>query len=422
MYPRDPSDAQDSGAINFAWLVRLRFGAIAGQIATVLIVDYVMEILIPVGLLSGIIALELATNIAALLYSRSAGRKIREWHLIALMSFDVVLLTVLLYLTGGPYNPFSFLYLVHIALAAVVLPPRLSWVLVALSAALFGALFIDHRPLRGSHEDLHVRGMFVAFGVAAAFIVYFVQRVTRAMAVLDRELLEQRKTMERSAKLASLASLAAGAAHELSTPLSTIAVVANELERGIARDASKESAIEDARLIRDEVERCRGILRQMSAGAGQSTGEQFVEVPLRELVGSALSELTQQERARVELVAGDDDARVEVPLQALAQALRAVVKNAIQASTEAVTMRATKKDRRVELAVVDRGVGITPENLERVGEPFFTTKEPGQGQGLGLFLTRTLVERLGGAFEIESSVGRGTRAVIVLVAKDGARG
>jgi two-component system sensor histidine kinase RegB len=410
--------AQDSGAINFAWLVRLRFGAIAGQIVTILIVDYVMEILIPVGILAAVIAVELASNVAAILYSRSGVLKIREWHLAALLSLDVVLLTALLYLTGGPYNPFSFLYLVHIALAAVVLPPRLSWVLVAQSAVLFGLLFVDHRPLRGSHEDLHVRGMFVAFGVAAAFIVYFVQRVAGALAARDRELMEQRKTMERSAKLASLASLAAGAAHELSTPLSTIAVVATELERGIERGSSKESAIEDARLIRGEVERCRGILRQMSAGAGQSTGEQFVEVPLRELVGSALAELTQQERARVEVLSGDDETRVEVPLQALAQALRAVVKNGIQASNGAVTMRATQKNKRVELAVVDQGVGIAPENLERVGEPFFTTKEPGQGQGLGLFLTRTLLERLGGGFEIESVVGRGTRAVIVLVAKD----
>lgn len=420
-----PVQAREStSAINFAWLVRLRFGAIAGQIVTILGVAYGMKMEIPLAHLGEVIAIELASNVFCLLYFRSAAHKIRDAHLASILAADVFLLTALLYYSGGPHNPFSFLYLVHIALAAVVLPPRYSWPLVGLSVLLFGGLFLKHVPLaHAHHQDLHVQGMWVAFGVAAAFIVYFVQRVTRALAARDAELDEQRQLTERSAKLTSLAALAAGAAHELSTPLSTIAVVAKELERQITKKGDHDAAIEDAQLIRSEVERCRGILRQMAAGAGQSTGEPFVRVPVRDLVSSSLAEVGERERERVKLLDGDDEIEIEVPLQALALALRAVVNNAIQASKAdgVVTVRAARARDAVEIAVSDQGVGIAPENLERVGDPFFTTKEPGQGMGLGLFLTRTLLERLGGRFQLDSKLGSGTRASIVLpIAKTGA--
>src|SRR5262249_34698668 len=154
-------------------------------------------------------------------------------------------------------------------LSAIVLAPRRTWALVALSLVCFGALFALHTATPSEemsshlgHDQLHLRGMWVAFGVAATFIVYFVRRVTRALAEREAELTRQRT---RGEKLASLATLAAGAAHELATPLSTIAVVAKELERDVsARSPADQPLVEDARLIRDQVERCRAILLQMA--------------------------------------------------------------------------------------------------------------------------------------------------------------
>lgn len=408
-------------AINLSWLIRLRWGAVAGQALTIVVVDRLMHIDLPLVPLFAVIGVEAASNLACV-WVRSHGTEIEEWHMASIMGFDVMLLTALLYFSGGPFNPFSFLYLVHIALAAVVLAPRFTWLLVGLSLLSFGALFFDHVPLKAvehvgaeggmGHVQLHVQGMWVAFLVAAAFIVYFVQRVTRALAEREAELAKERAVNARSERLASLAALAAGAAHELSTPLSTIAVVAKEL----ARDRSAGEAAADASLIRQEVERCRSILLHLTEDAGQSAGEPIVPVPLKEVLDAALADLGSPVAIRVSIKDADAGRIIQVPRRAVTQALRAVLQNARQASRSAAEILVTASHDRehVLIEVQDHGDGMSPEHLARAGEPFFTTKEPGQGMGLGLFVTRTVLERLGGRLELRSELGRGTRAVLVL--------
>ena len=171
--------------VNLSWLIRLRWGAIAGQALTTVAVDRFMDVPLPLGLLGALIGVELVTNVGATVWARRAPA-VREWHLAALMGLDVLVLTGLLYLTGGPFNPFSFLYLVYIALAAVLLGAGWTWALVLLSLVGSGVLFLRHRPLvlqaetHDEHMSVHLRGMWVAYGVAAAFIVYFLMRRTKA--------------------------------------------------------------------------------------------------------------------------------------------------------------------------------------------------------------------------------------------------
>jgi two-component system, sensor histidine kinase RegB len=414
----------ETGALNLRWLIRLRWGAALGQLVLVLGTEASLGIKLPVGALLLVILLELLSNAALSqwakgapsLLSSSAGA---ENAIALVMAFDFVLLTALLALSGGPNNPFSVLYLVEVTLAAVMLAPRRTWLLMGLALACFGTLFATPRfawfAAHGlSHEqmmDLHIRGMWVAFGVAAAFIVVFVQRVTRALAARDEELARERLQAARRERLASLATLAAGAAHELSTPLSTIAVVAKELERQLL--GQKEAAA-DARLIRDEVERCRETLSRMSSDAGAPGGEGSGNEPLSCVVEAALEGLSGREQVRVEAL-GDLARKVPLlPLRALGRSAQALVRNALQASpggAEVVLrVEATAESLRVE--VQDRGAGISPEMLQRVGEPFFTTRQPGSGMGLGVFLARSLSEQLGGSFSLTSTLGSGTRAVV----------
>src|SRR6185312_12802900 len=219
--------------INFGWLIRLRFATIAGQAITVAVVRFGLGVPIHLAPLAAIIALEAVSNLVGLGLARI--RSPREAWLLAVMAFDVLAFSALLYFTGGPENPFSFLYLVPIAIAAITLRSAWTWALVFLSLASSAVLFVQHRPLptngdHASHMALHLRGMWVAFSVAAAFIVYFLLRVRRALGLRDAELESSRNLAARQQRLASLATLAAGAAHELATPLSTIAVVAKELE------------------------------------------------------------------------------------------------------------------------------------------------------------------------------------------------
>jgi two-component system sensor histidine kinase RegB len=407
--------------INFGWLIRLRFATVAGQAFTIAFVRWGMDLDIPVGPLYALVAVALASNLAGIGYARVAVPQ--DWWLLVAMAFDVLTFSGLLYLTGGPENPFSFLYLVPIAIAAITLRPAWTWTLVLLSLASSAVLFLRHRqlPMAGGHAGhmvLHLRGMWVAFGVASAFIVYFLLRVRRALAARDQELDASRNLAARQERLASLATLAAGAAHELATPLSTIAVVAKDLEREVAAAGSR-ATVEDVRLVRQEVERCRQILARMRTDAGDQVGEHFVRVSVRELVSDCLAEAASSSGAAIDVALDPTTAEgsATLPRHAFVQALRGLLDNARQASPPGarVSLRVSPGGPgRLVFQVADRGSGIAPEILGRVGEPFFTTKPTGKGMGLGIFLARAIVERLGGELSIGSAPGAGTTATVSL--------
>lgn len=405
-------------AESFAWLVRLRWAAFAAQALTVLVVERLLDVPLPTAAMFLVIALGAGTNVACELLGRSE-RTIAEHHLGLAMVVDVLALSALLYLSGGPANPFSFLYLVQIALAAVVLPPRWTWALVALSMAASAVLFVANHPLAmppsaRTHEDhmrWHLQGMWVAFGVAAAFIVYFLMRVVRALAEREHELARTQARAARQERLAALATLAGGAAHELATPLGTIATVAKELERQLS--SQPQAVHEDLVLLRSQVDRCRAIIDQMSVHAGEMTGEGLEPVTLGELCAAATAGLPASPAVRTEVSGAS---AVPLPRRAVAQALRVLVANAQDASSAGgdVVVRAALEQGAIVVEVEDHGAGMSAEVLARVGEPFFTTKSPGRGMGLGLFLARAVIEQLGGSLELDSRVGRGTTARVAL--------
>jgi two-component system, sensor histidine kinase RegB len=407
--------------INLSWLVKLRWAAMIGQLVTIGVVHEGMGINLRLVPLLGLLGLGLATNVVAFGWT-ARGRAVGPWAVPAIMIFDTLLFTGLLHLTGGPFNPFSFLYLVQIALAAVVLPARLTWALVLLSLACSGSLFLDYEELpigklsHGEHMRIHLIGMWVAFGVAAGFIVYFLLRITRALAQRDAQLYQARSLVARQEKLASLATLAAGTAHELATPLSTIALVARELDRELADPSALDAARSDARLIREQVQRCRTILDNMSLRGGEFAGESRARIDLSVVVGDALSELAKSPPIRVELGGVASGCALEAPPRALALTLQNLLKNAQDASDQGqeVVLSATLAGSRVRIEVRDHGVGMPREVLERVGEPFFTTKPPGSGMGLGLFVSRAMIERLGGELRVSSVPREGTCVTIDL--------
>jgi two-component system, sensor histidine kinase RegB len=415
--------SEDTYRVQLTWLVQLRWGVMLAQLVTILIVHLGMHIKLPIVPVLVVVATEAASNALFSSWSRRATFGNSSMLFIP-MAIDVILLTALLFLTGGPFNPFSFLYLVNVALAAVVLPPMLTWSLVGLALACFGMLFIGERfiPLsifpQLSHADqmrVHMQGMWFAFAVSAVFITYFVSRLRHGLAQREIELTRARSLASQSEKLASLATLATGAAHELSTPLSTIAVIAKELERALA--PLDETARNDAQLIRREVERCREILQRMAADAGGQT--QDVEerpLPLVELLKSSVEGLPRARDIRLTVAESASDCVLRCQAQATAQALRGMLKNALQASPpeKHIEVSAQSDGKMCRVAIRDFGPGMSADVLARAGEPFFTTKEPGEGMGLGLFLTRVVAERIGGRLDLQSTPGQGTTAVLHL--------
>lgn len=411
---------ESTHAINFRWLVRLRWGAAVGQTVVILIARELFTLELPLGGLFGLIGIEALTNLGC--HELLRRKKVHEPMLAAVMALDVLLLTGLLHLSGGSFNPFNFLYLVHLALAAVVLRPAMTWGLVVLSLGCFGSLFggVFGLPVRehvhhADQMDMHLRGMWVAFAVAAVFIVTFVGRVRRALAARDEELARSREHAARSERLASLGTLAAGAAHELATPLGTIALAAGELDVSLSR-GDRASVKEDVALIQEQVQRCRAILDQMAAG--HAPGEALEQVSIGTLAESVAVTMRSVGAIDVALPRSVADRSVRLPRRAVEQALRALVKNACDASPEKpVTLGAGFTDESLWFEVRDQGPGMTPEILARVGEPFFTTKETGRGMGLGLYLTNALAEQLGGRLDIDSVLGRGTAVRFVVPAR-----
>lgn len=413
-HPRLP----EVSAISAQWTLRLRFGSFLGQLATIAGVHFGMGIAVPLLPLLSLVCSGLVTNIWAQRYLDQSGT-LPAFMLPALLCFDVVQLTALLYLTGGPMNPFSFMYLVQIALATVVLPPRATWGLVALSLLGSGVLFVWHRPLHfhgfddGDPMRIHLWGMWIAFSIAAGFIVYFLLRIRRALAQREAELEGARSLAARKDKLASLVTMAAGAAHELATPLGTIAVAAGEVERQLRTDGDRECALSDIRLIRAQVARCRSVLDKLAQDSGGPAGEGLCDATVQELLSAAQEGLPSE---RIRFTVAESVPSLRLPLRSLAQGLRSLLRNALDASPCDTPIEVTVRsdDHTLRIEVLDHGKGMSRETLLRIGEPFFSTRAPGQGLGLGVFLCRAVVESLSGQLTFESTPGQGTRAILTL--------
>jgi two-component system sensor histidine kinase RegB len=269
--------------------------------------------------------------------------------------------------------------------------------------------------------------MWMALSAAAALTAYFVVRLSAEIERRDAELSDARERAQRHERLAALTTLAAGAAHELGTPLATVAVAANELQRAIdalpSQDASR--LRDDVRLIRSEVDRCRGILDRMASHSGGLAGEVPSAVGVDELLTEALAGLRPDEARRLRVEREDvANAVILAPRRALAGAVQSLVRNGLDASPPEgeVLLRISGDEGAVgqgatpalRVEVRDKGAGMSTDVLRSAGDPFFTTKPPGHGLGLGLFLARSLADRLGGRLVLESTPGVGTAAILEL--------
>lgn len=412
------SDAvQPVAQVNFEWLRRVRWLVWLAQTGLVAWAGLGLGIHLQLTWLIALLATGFLSNAALTLWQRRGGVATDD-VLFAVMLFDVLLHTAVFFLSGGAFNPFTALYLVNVALGTLVLPRGRQWVQLGASLAGFGSLFVLDRlapsawalPNHAELMRLHLAGMLVAFVVAAALIMASMQRALAALRRRDEELLEARGLAERNEKLAALTTLAAGAAHELSTPLGTIAIASKELSRALESLDVPLSAKEDAALVRSQVQRCRDILARMSASSGELAAEGFATLSVQEWVQLALTDLKDAERVTMEPLG---ELKVRGPRVAMAQALASLVRNGLQAGTR-VLIRARDDQGRVVLEIVDDGPAVSQSVLARVGEPFFTTRAPGQGMGLGVFLARTLATQLGGALQFDSQAGQGTVARLAL--------
>lgn len=403
----------------FPSLLRLRWIAASGQTLLLLVSYFGLEIMLPyLGMIS-IISVTAVTNL--LLHSQR-GRMFNTypWLVPGVLTLDTMLLTALLFLSGGISNPFSLLYIIHVAMAAVALKQIWTYWMIALSAVSLFVIYHWHYPLALPEKiggvSLPQSSYTFSILLVACVTAYCISRVTSALSEREKQIAHARSLAARNERLASLTTLAAGAAHELGTPLGTIAVVAHELEVASQKENCRilESVREDASLIRSQVLRCREILDRMSASA---LGEH--DPSIQEIHTDELAELLRKEvgrRSEWIRITPNSEKSFFACKQDLLQALAPLLKNALDAcaGNREVSLQIERKAGSLLFTVRDEGAGMDQTTLDRVGEPFFTTKGPGRGTGLGVYLVRLIAEKLGGSLEFHSKVGEGTAALFAI--------
>lgn len=402
-------------------LIRLRWLAVAGQTAALLGVHFVLGFHLPLlaGLL--VIALSAALNVA-LRFAYPVSQRLSGVAAGALLAYDVLQLAALLYLTGGLENPFSILFLAPVMISATALSPGITLLLGALVAACASVLALSRFPLPwpsvGSLELplLYVAGIWCALMLALAFIGVYAWRVSEEGREIAQALAATELVLAREQHLSALDGLAAAAAHELGTPLATIALVAKELERALVPGPHDD----DMALLREQVSRCRDILKKLTSLDEQ--GAPFETMP----VGHLLDEIVEPHRNfGVALDIRGEGPRPEprcLRNPSVLYGLGNIVENAVDFAASRVEVSARWDADKVEIEVLDDGPGFAPEILTRLGEPYVSSRSAereatseGGGLGLGFFIAKTLLERSGARLTLGNRVGgeRGARVRIV---------
>ncbi len=453
------------------WLFRLRSFASIGQLITILLAGPLTATHLPIIPLLFFVALTAVTNIGygwwlSRLPCREFSSEANVTPLrvaFVLMALDLVTLTAMLYLSGGADNPFCIFYFVNLAVGGVMLHPSAARTLTGLAVLGYLFLLLDSWPVKGLSVraidpsltligDLVMRDLasLIAFIACSTVITFFVARTSRQLRDRDEDLRRSQSERADAVRLEGLTTLAAGAAHELATPLSAIDVACRELTRHLESVDKPQSIDDDLKLIDGQLLMCRQILSRMRSAAGDAVADQWNQTTLGDLIDTTLEGIRDPHRVEIlepqdpwtpqpdacSIVSGNTVvAEVDcngatpawerqplwLPEEAVAQAIRNLLHNALDASAldaseseKPVTLQAARLGDDLSLSVVDQGHGMSVDVLDRAGDPFFTTKEPGRGIGLGLFLSRNVITRLGGSLQFHSVPGEGTTATVIL--------
>ncbi len=387
-------------------LVRLRWLAVFGQLVAVLVVHFGLEFEVPIWLCLAVIALSALLNVALRI-----GLRQTHWlepdRAACLLGFDIAVLAALLYLTGGLENPFSFLLLGPVLISATALPPRMTLLIGVFATLCATVLVFFHYQLPWDSEgpfeppETYVIGVWLSILLAIGYIGVYTWQFAEEGRQLSDALAATELVLEREQHLSQLDGLAAAAAHELGTPLSTITVVVREIERTLD---SKSPHAEDVKLLREQAQRCREILAKITE---LPAGEPFDRMPLSSLIEESVAPHRNfGVSIGVTLPPNRGTEPVAPRNPAIRYGLGNLIENAVDFAHQRVEISPRWTAEEVSITISDDGPGFAPEVEDRIGAPYVTHRRPEPreadgdqeaafGLGLGFFIAKTLLERSG---------------------------
>lgn len=408
----------NTGFQNMQQLIQLRWIAVVGQLLTIGIVYYGLGIPLPIDQMLGVLGLLVAFNGASLLRWHRY-REVTQSELLLALLVDVGMLTAQLDLSGGVTNPFVFFYLLQIILGAVLLPARATWIIVGVTTVCFAGLTMLARPLalpldldRGL-ASLYVQGLLICFVVNAALLVIFITRISRNLRERDARLAALRQRAAEEDHIVRMGLLASGAAHELGTPLATLAVILGDWRR-MPMFGSDAELRQELGEMQAQVQRCKTIVSGILLSAGEARGESSA----RTTIGTFLDGLVQEWRNTRPAAGFSYENRFgqDMPMvsdAALKQMICNVLDNALEASPRKVHLDVARAGDALVLTCTDAGPGFAPAMLAQLGKPYQSSKGR-PGGGLGLFLVVNVARTIGGSVKARNRSEGGAVVTITL--------
>jgi two-component system sensor histidine kinase RegB len=392
----------ERGRVSLRTLIMIRWIAVAGQAVTLLIVHLVMGFTLPLEIALGVVAASALINIANSFQS-SGSIRLGDRDVTMYLAYDVIQLGTLIYLTGGLLNPFVLLVLAPVMIGATILSRFSTALLSGVTVAVISALAVWHLPLPWD-EDLvqfparYIMAVWLALSVSTIFISGYSWSIAEEGRRMSDALSATQLALAREQRVSAVGALAAAAAHELGSPLATIAVIARELARDLPTDGP---LAEDARLLLSQTARCRTILAELSRQREADGGAPYARLPISLLVEAAGQTHRRDMIEMIYRTAGDPTEQPAVARSPeIIHGMGNFIQNAGQFARRRVEITTAWDAGKVSVDIADDGPGFPPQILSRLGEPYLSGRgDAAEHMGLGIFIAETLLKRTGAAIQ-----------------------
>jgi len=403
-----------AGPVRLQTLVLIRWIAVTGQAVAILLVHYGLAFELPLMPSLLVVGASVLLNVVLFVFY-PASTRLSDAGAAGYLGFDLVQLAVLLYLTGGLENPFCLLIMVPVTISATILSLRSTLWLGALALLSVTLLLVAHRPLpwdasRLAVPPLYQAATWSALVLGTLFLAVYAWQVAAEGRRMQEALAAAHGALAREQRLSALGSLAAAAAHELGTPLGTIALVAKELTRELPPGTP---LADDAALLLSQAQRCREILARFARRPEAAEGGDVFSYPLLAALVEAAAAPHRNAGVTLDIVTPQGDQPVVARRPEIIHGLGNLIENAVDFAATRVTVALVWDRHNIEIDIDDDGPGFNVDILSSLGDPYTTSRPDAGGMGLGVFIAKTLLEHTGATVRFENRPGGGAGVAIV---------